>query len=504
MNKLKNKFGLAKIISIVLTIAVFVSSFSFLAWKIETIADSYSQPNEPVFGSFLTVGGQNYYLNGGGVGTSDTSITLTDFDTPVSGYDLSMSNFGEIGYVTLEPSSSTRQEFVSFTGITQNSDDTATLTGVTRGLSPVSPYTASTTMQKAHPGGSIVVISNPPQLYSQVTFKENDENINGLWTFNTVLPTSNKTATTSSQFATKAYVDNVANAGAATSTELRGGLVELSTARENASSTDGGADKPLVIQAKHATDTPQRGCATGYTSTAGAGCTVVARLTGKIRQAWLNLTEDFTFTGAINIIASVAKKLTLNGVQYAFPTTDGTASSTALLNDGTGNLSWNETHWQLVAATTTTANMKWATTTISTTKDFLRLEVYFAGMSSDTQFAMLRFNGDSAANYGYKKHFDFAAVAAPEDESDVKFISLFSPNSTTTPQYLTADITNKSTLRKLIRYTNFASNSDANAPARTDGIGVWNNTSSNITSIVLGIDNAETITSGTIIRVYAK
>lgn len=103
-------------------------------------------------GSISFVAGKTYYLYGGGIGSSDTSITLTAFKTPVSNYNLVMSNFGTTGYVTIEPANTTRQEIVSFTGITQNADGTATLTGATRGLSPVSPYTASTTIQKAHSG----------------------------------------------------------------------------------------------------------------------------------------------------------------------------------------------------------------------------------------------------------------------------------------------------------------------------------------------------------------
>ena len=163
-------------------------------------------------GSFQTVGGKTYTLSGSGISSTATSITLTSFDIPVSGTDLTMSNFGDIGYLTLEPGSSSRQEFVSFTGVTQNSDGTATLTGVTRGLQPISPYTSSSTYQKAHPGGSIVVISNPPQLYEQFATLANDESITGYWTAPTPL--------SDDDVAIKSYVDGLVNGGTVSNARL--------------------------------------------------------------------------------------------------------------------------------------------------------------------------------------------------------------------------------------------------------------------------------------------
>lgn len=245
------------------------------------------EPQENL-GSINFVGGKNYYLYGSGIGTSDTSITLTSFKIPVSNTNLTMSNFGDIGYLTIEPGSATRQEFVSFTGITQNADGTATITGVTRGLQPVSPYTTSSTYQKAHPGGSIVVISNPPQLYDEAAFKDNNETIVGLWTFNTVLPTSSIVATTSAQFATKQYVDNVSNQGAATSTESNGGIVELGTLAEQAASYDGGATKPTVLQTKNATSTCQ---------IVGSYAVIASSTTGKIDKGCIDQTLNYTLTG---------------------------------------------------------------------------------------------------------------------------------------------------------------------------------------------------------------
>lgn len=153
------------------------------------------------------VGGKTYTLSGGGIDSDDTSITLSSFKIPVSDTAFTMSNFGDgvnaKGYVTIEPGSATRQEFVSFTGITQNSDGTAVLTGVTRGLMPVSPYTASATYAKSHSGGSIVVISNPPQLYEAIY----------------------------------SYIDNATTSGAVDGTVAAKGIYETATGVEAANTT---------------------------------------------------------------------------------------------------------------------------------------------------------------------------------------------------------------------------------------------------------------------------
>jgi hypothetical protein len=91
---------------------------------------------------------------------------------------------------------------------------------VSRGLLPVYPYTASTTYQKAHPGGSVLIISNSPQVYNEFTAKRNAETISGAWTFNGnasfTYPTTFSSTTRSS--ATPSVATDVVNVAYATST----------------------------------------------------------------------------------------------------------------------------------------------------------------------------------------------------------------------------------------------------------------------------------------------
>lgn len=239
----------------------------------------------PTAGATLSVGGIPYYLYGSGVAASDSTITLTSFKQPVNQYPLLMADFGTIGYLTLEPGNTSRQEFVSFTGVTQNADGTATLTGVTRGLAPVSPYTASTTIQKAHSGGTTAVVSNPPQFYERFANKQNTQYITGSWGFQGTAPTSTICAT-ANELCNKTYIDALTNQGAATSTESLGGISQLATNLQQASSTNLGANIPLVLQAKNATSSP------GY-----AGLwTVITNNAGKIAQSFLDFAQITVWT----------------------------------------------------------------------------------------------------------------------------------------------------------------------------------------------------------------
>ncbi len=119
----------------------------------------------------------------GSISLADTSITVKLFTDP-NGTDLTMTDFGAIGYGTLEPSTS-KMEIISFTGVTQNGNSTATLTGVTRGLKFVEPYDQDLTLRKSHGGNAVFILTNNPQVYAQFTSKNNNETVAEEWTFST-------------------------------------------------------------------------------------------------------------------------------------------------------------------------------------------------------------------------------------------------------------------------------------------------------------------------------
>jgi len=114
--------------------------------------------------TFLPVGMTTYHLQSS-ISSTATTIILSSLTEPVSGTLLTMAYMGStIQYMTIEPRTS-NSEFISFTTITQNADGTATLTGVTRGLQRVSPYTNSSTFQVPHAGGSQIIFGDSPQVF---------------------------------------------------------------------------------------------------------------------------------------------------------------------------------------------------------------------------------------------------------------------------------------------------------------------------------------------------
>lgn len=166
---------------------------------------AFTNSRSPEVGGVSNVGGHTYYLAGSGISSSATSFTLTSFTLPQNDYPIADGDLSDTFYLTVEPGNRTRQEFISCTTVTQNAGGTATISGCTRGLSPISPYTASTSLQFAHSGGSPVILSNPPQFYEQFGALENDEAITGSWT--AITPTA------ADGIAIKSYVDSVVNGG---------------------------------------------------------------------------------------------------------------------------------------------------------------------------------------------------------------------------------------------------------------------------------------------------
>lgn len=132
--------------------------------------------------TFFPAGGSSYYLNSS-ISSTDTTITLASFTTPVTGTPWTIAIFNSsIMYGTIGPKTSS-SEFISFTGITQNSDGTAILTGVTRGLNKSYPYTSDVTFKLPHSGQSIFILSDVPQVFFQYPAKNNAETVPGDWTF---------------------------------------------------------------------------------------------------------------------------------------------------------------------------------------------------------------------------------------------------------------------------------------------------------------------------------
>ena len=116
--------------------------------------------------AFFVAGLKTYTLQSS-ISSTQTTITLSSFKVPVTGDDVTMALMNTtIAYGTISPRTS-QSEFISFTGITQNVDGTATLTGVTRGLDKTHPYTANVSFRLPHAGASKFILSDAPQVFNK-------------------------------------------------------------------------------------------------------------------------------------------------------------------------------------------------------------------------------------------------------------------------------------------------------------------------------------------------
>lgn len=241
--------------------------------------------------TFNSTGGSTYFTQAN-ISSSQSTILLTSFTEPSSGIPYTMSYINtNVIYGTLNPESS-NSEFISATGITQNANGTALLTGVTRGLART-PGTggcvASTTLAHAFPGQTKFVLSAPPCFFNQYPAKQNDETITGQWTFDTFpITPSNSPAS-----------------------ETVAGIVEIATGAEAAAGTTNGSVGRLALPASLATST--------YNSQTAANVVPVTGLTGQIAS-------QFVATSSL--------------YAWIFPTGSG-AASTTLVNNGSGTVAWN-------------------------------------------------------------------------------------------------------------------------------------------------------------------
>jgi len=153
-------------------------------------------------------------LSGSGISSTATSIGVQTFQDP-GGNDVVTADLTSQTYATLEPGTS-REEIISFTGVTHSStDNSATLTGVTRNLDYTTPYTQISATGFAHAGGTLLVISNNPQIYDDFLSEDNDETITGLYTFTASqwpkMSDGTTAPTADAELATKKYVDDFAS-----------------------------------------------------------------------------------------------------------------------------------------------------------------------------------------------------------------------------------------------------------------------------------------------------
>ncbi len=220
-----------------------------------------------------------------GIAGSATTMRITPYPKDLDGNKLTMNDLGTTTYMTIDPKISGSEEIVSATGITDNGDNTATLTGLSRDLTSKYPYTTTGT-GRTHGGGATVVFSNNPQVYGSLGALLNDQTWSGINTFtlSPIVPTPSS----ATQAANKSYVDGVALVSAPNADTATKGVVQEATAAQAASSTATGSTAArLYIPAA---------IATSSNDVAGLH-SVMTQNSGKINWNQIDLGTAFTVTG---------------------------------------------------------------------------------------------------------------------------------------------------------------------------------------------------------------
>ncbi len=175
-----------------------------------------------------------------------------------------------------------------------------TVSSLLRGIDPQDGTTERTALKAKHLRGKAVVITDAPFLPVAYRLLNGDEGFPNILKYaGTVTPTDDK------HLIPKAYADAIALAGAPDAATGTKGVTKLTTAP--ASPTE-----PIAVGATDVTATPT------------ADRVPRANGSGKLAQAWLDLTASFTFTGVVDITANLWK---LGGVAFT--------GTMALLNEAT-------------------------------------------------------------------------------------------------------------------------------------------------------------------------
>lgn len=200
--------------------------------------------------NFTPLQAQNFSLAGSGCVIGDTTIVLKSMTT-IDGALITMSMLGLYAFMTLEPGNGSNEEQIVFTGITQNANGTATLTGVSN-VSMGTPYTQTSGVLKTHAGSVTAILSNTSGFYNSFVAKDDDGTISETLTFTTPnFPQMNGVGTRPSlpaQLVTKSYADSLTFAGAPNASTSVQGLVQVATqAQVDAKTLIGSTSAYLIL-----------------------------------------------------------------------------------------------------------------------------------------------------------------------------------------------------------------------------------------------------------------
>ena len=154
---------------------------------------------------------QPFVLSGSGSSIGDTTLALQSF-TGIDGTNIVTADLGSFAYGTIEPGNGSNEEAILFTGVTQNANGTATLTGVSS-LGFKQPYTLTSGIQKTHAGASKFIMSNDAAFYNNLVL----------------------------------YMNSIAGAGAANASTTVKGIVQAATSAQFTAATPTGSTGAVLV-----------------------------------------------------------------------------------------------------------------------------------------------------------------------------------------------------------------------------------------------------------------
>lgn len=219
-----------------------------------------SAPATPSTIQFIQM--QPMILAGSGASIGDNTLVLSSM-VGINGSNIVTSDLGSFAYGTIEPGNGVQEEAILFTGVTQNANGTATLTGVSSiGFS--TPYTVTAGIGKTHAGASKFILSNDAGFYNNLIL----------------------------------YMNSIAGAGAANASTTVKGIVQAATSGQVASGTAIGSTGAILAV------TPDALAASGTYTTTTSLATALAAISANIQK--FTVSGTWTMPSGAKVIEAIA------------------------------------------------------------------------------------------------------------------------------------------------------------------------------------------------------
>ena len=204
-----------------------------------------------------------------------------------------------------------------------------TVSSLSRGISQADGETEDADLQFSHRRGANIKITDFPIIQRLKAQNNGDSTFENQLSYESYL-----TPTADEDIISKKYADDLAIAGSPDATESVKGISELATQIEMASSTiTGGTSASLVLQSQYATSTPSG-------DSYSALHIPVSENDGFLSQAWLRLSEAFTWTGnhIFGGTTTLNGLFTANATSTMATTTIADLTATDITSSGTSAL----------------------------------------------------------------------------------------------------------------------------------------------------------------------